>query len=106
MTTESSEPFTTLTWDYDTISLGGETAVVVPLHEFRVLRALADAASPEALEQAEGAAFSAELKEWREAGCPGALSHEEFMALTLESPQQPPTTNARDDGNAEQTGSS
>jgi hypothetical protein len=68
-----------LTGDYEVIHLGGEAAAVVPLDELRRLKALEQAATPEALDAAEGAALSASMDEWIAAGCPGAMSHEEFM---------------------------
>ena len=38
---------------HDVIRLGGETAVVVPVHEYRTLKALRDRASAEQVEEAE-----------------------------------------------------
>jgi hypothetical protein len=69
--------------DYEVIHLGGEAAAVVPLDEFRRLKALEQAASPEALDAAEAAAASAALDAWEAAGRPGAMSHEDFMAEIL-----------------------
>ena len=71
--------------DYEVIHLGGETAAVVPLDEFRRLKALERAATPEALDEAEAAARSAAMDEWEAAGRPGAVTHEEFMAEILGS---------------------
>ena len=62
------------------IHLGGETSVVVPLEEYRVLRALKDRASAEAIEEAEFDAAIAGHEAWKAAGCPRAKTHEEFMA--------------------------
>jgi hypothetical protein len=41
---------------HDVIHLGGETAVVVPLHEYSMLAALRERASAEEIEEVEGAA--------------------------------------------------
>ncbi|MCP2335117.1 hypothetical protein [Actinomadura rupiterrae] len=71
---------------YEVIHLGGEAAAVVPLDDLRRLKALEKNASPEALEDAEAAATHAYLREWREAGRPGALSHEDAMAILLGNP--------------------
>ena len=38
---------------HDVIRLGGETAVVVPVHEYHTLKALRDRASTEQVEEAE-----------------------------------------------------
>jgi hypothetical protein len=48
---------------YEMIHLGGQAAVVVPIADFRRLRALEAAASEEALQDAED---TAALQEWRE----------------------------------------
>lgn len=48
---------------YEMIHLGGQAAVVVPVADFRRLRALEAAASQEALQDAED---TAALQEWRE----------------------------------------
>lgn len=59
---------------------------IVPLSELRVLRALREQATPEALaaaEEAAGWAEAAEVRrqtdEWEAAGRPGATSHADFM---------------------------
>lgn len=65
------------------IHLGGETAVVVPVEEYRRLRALERQASPDALEEAAIEAALASYDEWVAAGRPGAVSHEEAMAELL-----------------------
>jgi hypothetical protein len=65
---------------HDVIRLGGETAVVVPVHEYQTLRALRDRASAEQVEEAEIDATIAEHEAWKAAGRPGLKSHEEFMA--------------------------
>jgi hypothetical protein len=80
-----SVPRTALPQEYEVIHLGGEAAAVVPLDEFRRLKALEEAATPDALDAAEAAACSAALEEWEAAGRPGAISHEEFMAEILGS---------------------
>ena len=48
--------------DHDVIRLGGETAVVVPMAEYRTLRALARHASAEDLAAAEA---EAALEDWQ-----------------------------------------
>jgi hypothetical protein len=68
---------------HDAIHLGGETAVVVPLDEYRRLKALERRASAEDLDAAEADAVLQGHQEWVAAGCPGALSHEEVMAELL-----------------------
>lgn len=68
---------------HDVIRLGGEAAVVVPLHEYRTLKALRDRAVPGELEAAETDAAIAEYEEWVAAGRPGELTHEEAMARLL-----------------------
>jgi hypothetical protein len=68
---------------HDVIHLGSETAVVVPLHEYRRLSALERRASAEDLEAAEADAVLQAHDEWVAAGRPGAMSHEEFMAELL-----------------------
>ena len=65
---------------HDMIHLGGETAVVVPLHEYRMLKALERRATPEDLDEAQIDAAIAEHEAWKAAGRPGLKSHEEFMA--------------------------
>ena len=65
---------------HDVIRLGGETAVVVPMHEYHTLKALRDRASAEQVEEAEIDAAIAEHEAWKAAGRPGLKSHEEFMA--------------------------
>ncbi len=72
------------------LQLDGEEAEIVPLHELRVLRALREQATPEAIAAAELAAEIAEdaphrarYLEWDAAGRPGAMSHEEAMAHLL-----------------------
>lgn len=68
---------------HDVIHLGGEAAVVVPLAEYRRLRALARLASPDDLDGAEAAAAIEEYREWLAAGRPGAVSHEQARGLLL-----------------------
>jgi hypothetical protein len=65
---------------HDVIRLGGETAVVVPVHEYHTLKALRDRASAEQVEEAEIDAAIAEHEAWKAAGRPGLKSHDEFMA--------------------------
>ena len=68
---------------HDVIRLGGEAAVVVPLHEYRTLKALRDRAAPGELDEAEIDAAVAEHEEWVAAGRPGEMTHEEAMAQLL-----------------------
>jgi hypothetical protein len=68
---------------HDVIHLGGEAAVVVPLAEYRRLRALARLASADDLDGAEAAAAVEEYREWLAAGRPGAVSPGEARALLL-----------------------
>jgi hypothetical protein len=68
---------------HDVIRLGDETAVVVPMHEYRTLKALRDRASAGELDDAEIEATIAEHKEWVAAGRPGEMTHEEAMARLL-----------------------
>lgn len=65
---------------HDVIRLGGETAVVVPMHEYRTLKALRDRAAPDELDEAETDAAITEYEEWVTAGRPGEMTHEEAMA--------------------------
>ena len=53
---------------HDVIRLGGETAVVVPVHEYHTLKALQDRASAEQVEEAEIDAAIAEHEAWKAAG--------------------------------------
>ena len=68
---------------HDVIHLGGETAVVVPMDQYRRLRALERCASAEDLEAAEADAVLQARGEWVAARQPGAVSHEEAMAELL-----------------------
>jgi hypothetical protein len=72
---------------HDVIHLGGETAVVVPMDEYRRLKALERRASQDELEEAEAEAIMTEFREWVAAGRPGEKSHEEFMAELLGNAQ-------------------
>jgi len=67
------------------IHLDGETAVVVPMHEYRTLKALRDRATPGELDEAETEAAIAEYEEWVAAGRPGEMTHEEAMSRLLTS---------------------
>ena len=68
---------------HDVIHLGEEAAVVVPMDEYRRLRALERRGSAEDLEAAEADAVLQAHQEWVAAGRPGAVSHEEAMAELL-----------------------
>jgi hypothetical protein len=78
MTAQPSDPD-----GHDIIRLGGETAVVVPLREYRTLEALRDRATPGELDEAETDAAIAEYEEWVAAGRCGELTHEQAMARLL-----------------------
>jgi hypothetical protein len=70
--------------DHDVIHLGGETAVIVPLHEYRMLTALRERASAEEIEVAEIDAAIADNEAWKATGRPGGtISHEAAMAELL-----------------------
>jgi hypothetical protein len=69
---------------HDVIRLGGETAVVVPLDEYRMLAALRKRASADEIEEAEMDAAIAEHEVWKASGRPGGtVSHEAAMAELL-----------------------
>ena len=68
---------------HEVIHLGGEAAVVVPVAEYRRMRALEQIASPQEREDAETAAALEEYREWSAAGRPGAVPHEEARTLLL-----------------------
>ncbi len=72
---------------HDVIRLGGETAFVVPVHEYRMLKALRDRASAEQVEEAEIDAAIAEHEAWKAAGRPGGKAHDEFMAEVFGVPR-------------------
>ena len=73
---------------HDVIHLGGETAVVVPLHEYRLLTALRERASAEEIEMAEIDAAIVENEAWKAAGRPGGtIPHQAAMAELLEGGQ-------------------
>jgi hypothetical protein len=68
---------------HEVIHLGGEAAVVVPMPEYRRLRALEQLASPQEREDAETAAALEEYREWSAAGRPGAIPHEQARRLLI-----------------------
>ena len=73
--------------DHDVIHLGGEAAVVVPLHEYGMLAALRKRASAEEIAEAEIDAAIAENEAWKAAGRPGgAIPHAVAMAELLGGP--------------------
>lgn len=69
---------------HEVIHLGGEAAVVVPVAEYRRLRALEQIASAREREDAETAAALEEYREWSASGRPGAVPHQEARALLLD----------------------
>ena len=68
---------------HEVIHLGGEAAVVVPVAEYRRMRALEALASPQAREDADTAAALEDYREWSAGGRPGAISHEQARRLLL-----------------------
>lgn len=66
--------------NHNVIRLSGENAVVVPVREYRTLKALRDRASAEQVEETEIDAVIAEHEAWKAAGRPGLKSHDEFIA--------------------------
>jgi hypothetical protein len=68
---------------YEVIHLGGEAAVVVPVAEYRRLRALERLAPAEVIEEAEIEATLAAHREWVAAGRPGEVSQEAAAAELL-----------------------
>jgi hypothetical protein len=81
MTAQPAESWRT--GSHEVIHLGGEVAVVVPVAEYRRLRALERLASPDELEGAEAAAAFEEYKEWCTAGRLGAVPHDQARRLLL-----------------------
>jgi hypothetical protein len=81
MAAQPAEPLST--GSHEVIHLGGEAAVVVPVAEYRRLRALERLASPDELEGAEAAAALEEYREWCAAGRPGSVSHDQARRLLL-----------------------
>jgi hypothetical protein len=67
----------------EVIHLGGKAAAVVLLADLRLLQAVRQHASAEALQQAGIEAALTAHQEWVAAGRPGAVSHEEAMAELL-----------------------
>ena len=63
----------------------GEAAVVVPLEEYRRLRALESLATSADLDVAEADAIMQGYRDWTVAGRPGAVSHGEAMTRLLGS---------------------
>ncbi len=59
---------------HEMIHVGGETAVVVPLNEYRVLAEFRMQATPEAIEEAEGKALIAGYDDWVTRARSGAKS--------------------------------
>jgi hypothetical protein len=69
---------------YEVIHLGGEAAAVVPVDEYRLLKALKDRASAEEIEDAWMDAAIAEHEAWEAAGRPGGtIPHEEVRTELL-----------------------
>lgn len=74
---------------HSVIRLGAETAVVVPIDEYRTLAALRDRATAEDVEDAAFDAAIAEHEAWKAAGRPGGtIPHVAAMAELLgEAPE-------------------
>jgi hypothetical protein len=65
----------------NTVEIDGQKAVVVPLTEYRAMKALADAATEQEREEAWFEAAVAEAEEWKAAGRPGGtVPHDLVMA--------------------------
>jgi hypothetical protein len=78
--------------DHEMIHLGGETAVVVPLGEYRMLAAFREHASAEEIEKAEIDAAIAEHEAWKAAGRPGGtIPHEVVIGPSRRDPAAPTT---------------
>jgi len=67
----------------ESTALSGPSAVVVPVDEYRRLRALERRATEADLDVAEADAIMQGYREWAAAGRPGAISHEEVMKQLL-----------------------
>lgn len=67
----------------ESTALSGPSAVVVPVDEYRRLRALERRATEADLDVAEADAIMQGYREWATAGRPGAISHEEAMKQLL-----------------------
>jgi len=67
----------------ESTALSGPSAVVVPVDEYRRLRALERRATEADLDVAEADAIMQGYREWAAAGRPGAVSHEEAMKQLL-----------------------
>jgi hypothetical protein len=72
-------------------TFSGPSAVVVPVDEYRRLRALERRATEADLDVAEADAIMQGYREWTAVGRPGALSHDQAMAQLLGgSSRKPP----------------
>jgi hypothetical protein len=67
----------------ESTALSGPSAVVVPVDEYRRLRALERRATEADLDIAEADAIMQGYREWAAAGRPGAISHEEAVKQLL-----------------------
>jgi hypothetical protein len=67
----------------ESTALSGPSAVVVPVDEYRRLRALERRATEADLDVAEADAIMQGYREWAAAGRPGAVSHEEAVKQLL-----------------------
>jgi hypothetical protein len=65
------------------IHLGGKQAVVLPIDEYRRLRALDRLASEEDQDNALAESVMERHREWTAAGRPGAKSHEQVRMMLL-----------------------
>jgi hypothetical protein len=83
MTAQPDEPD-----GHEVIHLGGESAVIVPIDEYQVLKALKANATPDEVELAEMDAAIAEHEAWKAAGRPGGTIPHERVAAELLSEQR------------------
>lgn len=72
----------------NTVEIGGEKAIVIPLIEYRAMKALADAATAEEREEAWFEAAIAEAEEWKAAGRPGGTVPHELVMAEIEAAAQ------------------
>lgn len=68
---------------HEIIHLGGHAAAIVPLDDYRILKALKDRATAQDIEDAEFDAAIAEHEAWEAAGRPGGTIPHEVVAAEL-----------------------
>lgn len=94
MTAEPAGPAT----PPNTIEISGEKAVVVPLTEYRAMKALADRATEEEREDAWFEAAIAEAEEWEAAGRPGGTIPHELVMAEMEAAWESMGMSVADEG--------